>query len=121
MTKRRYPIAARVPFGIEPEYRLVDRLHLSLRDQREEMLQSAEQTQMAQDASSAIYVYALAKADATLHLAELIKAARSPFCSTPELEAFHRALQAEYLAHVQKIASRGAHRVFAALSWKGGT
>lgn len=80
------------------------------------MIRIAERAKLAQDASAAIYVYALAKADVTLCLAGLIKAVGSPWRSAPELDALHNALRAEYLANVQKIASQGTQKGLDALS-----
>ncbi|MBA2678492.1 MAG: hypothetical protein H0U76_08895 [Ktedonobacteraceae bacterium] len=80
----------------------------------QEMRQIAERAKAAQDATSAIYAYALWKTDATLAVADLLKSLRGPGGAKPELDEFEQSLRAQYLEEMRRIATRGGYRVFEA-------
>jgi hypothetical protein len=78
------------------------------------MVGVVEQSRAAQDASSAIYTYAVGKANTTLATVELLKALRSPLLASPELEAVEQALRQQYLEQVQRIMARGIYQILTA-------
>lgn len=76
------------------------------------MQQIAARARAAQDATSAIYTYALWKTDATLAVAELLQPLRGPTEASLELEEFEQVLRAQYLDQVRRIVTRAGYKVF---------
>lgn len=78
------------------------------------MVGVVERSRAAQDASSAIYTYAVSQANTTLATVELLKTLRHPLLASPEFDAFEQALRQQYLEQVQRIVGRGIYQILTA-------
>lgn len=114
MAKNTYPIALRqaATLTLLNQLGMLDkRLRTAVEQQLAEQRRIGLEAEAAQQALAAVYLATLQTADATLTLADLIKAVHDPWEGQPELEELDNHLRRQFLTQISEIAEHAEENI----------